>query len=256
MSLRVVSESTRFSNAAASAIALGLLVTAPAGAHTTVKAQAAEGVRDDNALRIGHGCEGDRPITAQSVVFPTDAPELTASDPSAVVSDLSEVIAQGSLAGLAQSIQDRSIFGFQDEVVDANGNVVGFHARRGSLSPNLVGRVPFQFSAPTFVAASCARRLLIKIAIADICSAKQPILELHKVNLWIPDNGSRFATLGGAAGVEGIGGAATLIVNRNTTTNALPIDCGEGFDVTVTPSAEQVDRDLPIPYYWSLKAPR
>lgn len=253
---KVVAASKMISKVAASAITLGVLAVAPAGAHTTVKAQATEGVRDDNALRIGHGCEGDRPITAQSVVFPTDLPELTASDPSAVVNDLSEVIVQGSLAGLAQSIQDRSVFGLQDETVDANGNVVGFHARRGSLSPNLVGRVPFQFSAPTFVAESCARRLLIEIAIADICSTKQPILELHKVNLWIPDNGSRFASLGLAAGVEGIGGAATLIVNRNTTTNPLPVDCGEGFDVTVTPSAEQVDRDLPIPAYWNLKAPR
>lgn len=256
MRARVVSMAKRILESGLSAIALGFLMAAPAGAHTTVKAQATEGVRDDNALRIGHGCEGDRPVTAQSVVFPTDAPELSTSDPSAVVSDLSEVIAQGSLAGLAQSIQDRSLFGFQDETVDANGNVVGFYARKGSLSPNLVGRVPFQFSAPTFVEGSCARRLLIKIAIADICSAQQPILELHKVNLWIPDNGSRFATEGSAAGVEGIGGPATLIVNRNTTSNSLPIDCGAGFDVTVNPSAQQVDRDLPIPYYWILKTPR
>ena len=56
------------------------------------------------------------------------------------------MIAQGSLAGLAQSIQDRSIFTLQDETVDANGNVVGFQARKGTLEPDLVGRVPFQFT--------------------------------------------------------------------------------------------------------------
>lgn len=225
-------------------------------AHTTVRAQATENVREDNALRIGHGCGEDGPVIAQSVVFPGDAPEVRASDPNAAVSDLSEVIRQGSLVGLAQSIQDRSIFGFQDEIVDANGNVVGFQARKGLLRANLAGRVPFQFSAPGFVAESCARRLLIEIAIADICSTAQPILAPEKLNLWIPDNGSLFATLGQAAGVEGIGGAATLVVNRNLQTNPLPSACGAGFDVIVTPSAAQIDRDLPIAGHWGLKPAR
>ena len=231
-------------------LATALLVSAGADAHTTIKAQASEGVREDNALRIGHGCEGDRGVIAQSVVFPTDAPVITTSDANVTLSELAEVIAQGSLAGLAQSIQDRSIFAIQDEKVDANGNVIGFHARAGFLRPNLVGRVPFQFSAPTFVAGSCARRLLIQVAIADICSVRSPILEADKCNLWIPDNGSRFAVEGGAAGVEGIGGAATLIVNRNLATHPLSEECGAGYDVTLTPSAAQVDRDLPIENYW------
>ncbi len=237
-------------------ISLAILLAVSANAHTSVKSQATEGVRDDNALRIGHGCEGDRGVVAQSVVFPTDAPEISTSDSNVTLFDLSEVIVQGSIAGLAQSIQDRSIFALQDEKVDANGNVIGFHARAGFLKPNLVGRVPFQFSAPTFVPESCARRLLIKIAIADICSARPPILDPHKLNLWIPDNGSRFAVEGAAAGVEEIGGAATLVVNRNLATNTLPTQCGAGYDVTVTPSAAQVDRDLPIGYFWSFREPR
>jgi len=224
-----------------------------ASAHTTVQSPTVEGVREDNALRIGHGCGEHGAVVAQSVVFPTDRPELSASDPAVVLTDLAEVIRQGSLAGLAQSIQDRSIFAVQGETVDANGNVVGFHARKGRLEPELAGRVPFQWSAPGFLPASCANRLLVKIAIADVCSAQQPILAPEKVNLWIPDNGSRFAALGRAAGVEGIGGAATLIVQRNAATNPLPAECGAGFDVTVTPSAEQVDRDLPIPGYWFWK---
>lgn len=231
-------------------LATALLAAVGADAHTSIKAQASEGLRDDNALRIGHGCEGDRGVIAQSVVFPTDAPELTTSDENVALTDLAEVIAQGSLAGLVQSIQDRSIFAIQDEKVDGNGNGIGFHARSGFLKPNLVGRVPFQFSAPTFVAGSCARRLLVQVAIADLCSVRPPILEPNKLNLWIPDNGSRFAVAGAAAGVEGIGEPATLIVNRNSVTNPLPDECGAGYDVTLTPSAAQVDRDLPIENYW------
>lgn len=251
MSLQILASfSSRWPSGLVGAVVIGLALASSAQAHTTVKAQTTEGVRDDNALRIGHGCEGDRGIVAQSVVFPTDAPDITSSDPGVTIGALSDVIVQGSIAGLAQSIQDRSIFALQDEKVDANGNVVGFHARAGYLRPNLVGRVPFQFSAPTFVASSCAKRLLVQIAIADICSARPPIFDPAKLNLWIPDNGSRFAIEGAAAGVEEIGGAATLVVNRNLASNALPTACGAGYDVIVTPSAAQVDRDLPIPGYW------
>lgn len=256
MRIRMVSGGTGRAVQAAVAVAAGLFVAAQVEAHTTVKAQMTEGVRDDNALRIGHGCEGDRPVVAQSVVFPTDAPEIATSDPNVVVSDLSEVLRTGSLAGLAQSIQDRSIFALQTETVDANGNVVGFQARKGSLAANLSGRVPFQFSPTGIQASSCARRVRIRVAIADICSFQQPILDPHKVNLWIPDNGSIFASEGRAGGVEGIGEPATLTVNRNLATNPLPSECGAGFDVTVTPSAAQVDRDLPIQYLWFYKAPR
>jgi hypothetical protein len=231
-------------------VLLALLVSGSALAHTTIKSPATEGVRDDNALKIGHGCEGDHGVIAQSVVFPTDAPGISTSDPSVVVTDLSEVITQGSLANLAQSIQDRSIFLHQSETLDANGNVVGFQARWGKLEPDLLGRVPFQFSPPNFVAESCAKRLLIKVAIADICSIRRPLLHPEKVNLWIPDNGSAIATAALAAGVEGIGAAATLTVSRNLTTNPLPAACGAGVDVTVIPSAAQVDRDLPIGRYW------
>ncbi len=232
-------------------VLLALLISGSALAHTTIKSPAVEGVRDDNALRIPHGCGDHHGVIAQSVVFPTDAPDLSSRDPGVVVTDLSEVITQGSLAGLAQSIQDRSIFLHQAETLDANGNVVGFQARWGKLEPELAGRVPFQFSPPNFVAESCAKRLLIKVAIADICSIRRPLLDPEKVNLWIPDNGSAIATKALAAGVEGIGGAATLTVSRNLASNPLPAACGAGVDVTVSPSAAQVDRDLPIGRYWN-----
>jgi len=227
------------------------LAAAGASAHTTVKSQATEGVRDDNALRIGHGCE-DNEVIAQSVVFPTDAPELGASDPTVEILDLSEVIVQGSLAGLVGSIQDRSIFERQGEKTDALGNVIGFFARQGRLDLELAGRVPFSFTAPHFVEESCAKRLLIRVAIADICKTGKQAIRPGKVNLWIPDNGSAFASEGNAHGVDGVGAPATLTVNRNLMANPPDEACGAGFDVIVTPSAAQVDRDLPIPRHWGL----
>ncbi len=225
-------------------------------AHTTFKSQAYEGKTDDNALKIGHGCEVSPgvniPVIAQSVVFPMVRPELSASDTS-TVNSLGDVIVQGTLAGLFDSIQDRSIFLTQGEKQNAAGNATGFWSKNGKLGVHFRGRVPFQFTAPTFVAASCAKRLLVKAAVADICDVTAPTVAAGKVNLWIPDNGSQYANDGKAAGVDGVGAAPTLTVNRDLVTNpfANPAACGAGIDVTVTPAATEVDSRLQIPGYWS-----
>jgi hypothetical protein len=228
-------------------------------AHTTVRAQATEGRTEDNALRIGHGCAvagGDAlPVIAQSVVFPSASPTLTASDGS-TIADLGAVVTQGTLAGLARPLQDRSIFLTQQVKRDALGNIIGFSASDGSLAVDLLGRVPFQFAAPGFVAASCAKRLLIRVAIADICSlSAADTIRAGKVNLWIPDNDSQYATMAAAAGIDGLGAPATLIVNRDTAATPLAPACGAGVDVTVTPSAADVDANLAIPGVWGLSTP-
>lgn len=233
-----------------SAAALVLLSVLSIGSaalgHTTIRVQVTERTRVDNILRIAHGCGEDLPVRAQSVVFPTDSPQLSSSDPNVALSDLSEVIEQGSLAGLNQLVQDRNIFAGQHEKLDLGGNVIGFHATRGRLQHELAGRVPFESTGPGFVASSCAVRLIAEVAVADICRF-QNSLEGDSANLWIPDNGSQIATDGFAGGVEGIGDPARLVVLRNLTTNPLPASCGAGFDVTITPSPEQIDRDLPFP---------
>lgn len=223
-----------------------------AAAHTTVMSTATEGVRADNALRIGHGCEGS-PVIAQSAVFPTDAPVLTTSDPDVTLSDLGEVITQGTVVGLIGAIQSRDIFELQEPKLDSAGNTIGFHAWRGLLREGMRGRVPFEFTAPNFVPESCAASLRIEIAVADICRVKRPVIQAGKLNLWIPDNGSEIATLANTAGVEGVGSPARLTVQRDLAKNPLPGACGAGFVVTVTPSAEQIDRDLPIGSHWRVR---
>lgn len=238
-------------------ILAGLMLAAGiASAHTTIRSQATESVTDDNALKVGHGCttsDGSKlPVIAQSVVFPTSSPEISTSDGSQVTG-LAAVIEQGSLAGLARAIQDRSVFRAQQVKSDALGNAIGFSGTGGALNVTVVGRVPFQFAAPKFVANSCAKRLLVKVAIADVCVLGSGVTDsvyLGKVNLWIPDNGSQYAVLGKNQGVDGIGAPATLTINRNVATNPLPAACGAGIDVTVTPSAGDVTTNLPIPGVW------
>jgi hypothetical protein len=226
---------------------------APALAHTTVQSQSTEGVRADNALRIGHGCE-ERPVVAQSVVLPTDAPQLSTNDPNVTIGDLSEVLTPGSIAGLVHPIQSRDIFSIQHAKLDANQNTIGWIGKLGWLGPHLVGRVPFDATAPSFVTESCATAVRVEIAIADICGLAAPTIRPQKVNLWIPNNGSQFAMEGIANGIDGVGSPARWTINRNLATHPLPAACnGVGFTLTVTPSPEQVDRDLPIGLYWRIR---
>lgn len=221
-------------------------------AHTTVQSQSTEGARADNALRIGHGCE-ERAVIAQSVVLPTDAPQLSTNDPNVTIGDLSEVISPG-IASLVHPIQSRDIFAIQQAKLDPNDNTIGWIGKLGWLDPHLVGRVPFDATAPSFVAESCATAVRVEIAIADICGLAPPTIQAHKVNLWIPNNGSQFAIEGIANGIDGVGSPARWTINRNLAANPLPASCnGVGFTLTVTPSPEQVDRDLPIGAFWRIR---
>lgn len=224
-----------------------------AQAHTTVRDQMTEGKSGDTALKVGHGCTTPggvkRGVIAQSVTWANVNPVITASD-SSTISSLSEVITQGSLLGLIKPIQSRDIFARQGVKADANGNIIAFHAREGVLPPTFLGRIPVQVSSVNFVESSCAKKLLVKVAIADICVATAPTLLEGKVNLWVPSNGSSYATIGASRNIDGVGAPATLTINRDIVANPLDQACGAGIDVTVTPSAAEVDANLPIPLFW------
>ena len=215
----------------------------------------AEGVRDDNALRIGHGCEGERPVIAQSVVFPTDAPELTTSDPSAVVSDLSEVIAQGSSRASSRASRTAASSASRTRA-RCQRQRRRLPRAQGIAEPESRGArsVPVQRAdlrrgvvCPATLDQVRDRRHLQREAADPGAPQGQSLDPRQRLAL-------RGRGRGGRRRGDRWGGDADR--EPESATNALPIECGAGFDVTLTPSAAQVDRDLPIPYYWILKAPR
>ena len=230
-----------------------LLAATGAQAHTTVRDQMTEGKSGDTALKIGHGCTTaggiKRGVIAQSVTWANVNPVITASD-SSTISALSEVITQGSLLGLIKPIQSNDVFAKQGVKVNANSNIIAFHGRDGVLPPTFLGRVPVQVSSVNFDQTSCAKKLLVQVAIADICVATAPTLVEGKVNLWIPNNGSSYATIGTSRNIDGVGAPATLTINRDLVANPLDQACGAGIDVTVTPTAAEVDANLSIPLFW------
>lgn len=221
---------------APTALALAVL-GASAAAHTTVQLQAAEATVTYNNLVIGHGCPtaaGALPVIAQSVVFPTVNPRYTVTG---TMAGNPAVVSISTLANVAQLIQNRDVFARQAEKKNAAGQVIGFEGTEGYLHPELHGLVPFRTAGIGFPADSCATRLVVQIAIADICQKN------GAKNLWIPAVTPRY----GDPTVEGIGSPANLTFNRDLARNPLAAGCGAGYTLTVTPSPEDVDANLRIP---------
>jgi hypothetical protein len=209
-------------------------------AHTTIQNQASEGTTTYNNLVIGHGCtlaDGSKlPVIAQSVLFPTVNPVYTTTG---TVSGNPAVVSITTFANVAQLIQDRNIFSRQREKTNASGNVIGFESTEGSLDPTLHGLVPFRTAGITFPADSCAIRMIVQVAVADVCQ------KLGARNLWIPSVTPKYAD----ASVDGIGSPASLTFNRDLARNPLRASCGAGYTLTVTPSAEDIDANLKIDGY-------
>lgn len=222
----------------ASAIALSAALSAQA--HTTIQVQAAEGTTTYNHLVIGHGCtlaDGTKlPVIAQSVVFPTVNPKYTVSG---TVLGNPTVVSITSFANIAQLIQSKHLFAKQKEKTNAAGAVIGFENTEGELSPTLHGLVPFRTAGVSFPADSCATKLVVQVAVADICQKN------GAKNLWIPSITTKYND----ATVDGIGSPASLTINRDLAKNPLAASCGAGYTFTVTPSAEDVDANLKLDGY-------
>ena len=209
-------------------------------AHTTIQVQATEGQTTYNNLVIGHGCtatDGSKlPVIAQSVLFPTVRPVYGVTG---TMAGNPAVVSIASFANIAQLIQSKDIFSKQKEKLNAAGQVIGFDSSEGSLDPTLHGLVPFRTAGVTFPADSCAVKLVVRVAIADIC-------QKHGLkNLWIPAPTARYAD----PAVDGIGSPASLTFNRELAKNPLPASCGAGYTFTVTPSAEDIDANLKLDGY-------
>lgn len=239
----------------------GLIVSFHAVAHDGFSSEVLEGTGEVMHLSINHGCEGNS-VIAQSVIFPTLNPILKGMDDTGneipAPTDLAEIIENQSLEGLTALIQERNIFWEQDNKTNALKNTIGFYGKKGRLKSGLIGRIAFQYYGPFFVPTSCVKALHIETAIADICSIKPPALQVGKVSLFIPDNGSKIAAEARVNGLEhGIGEPSFLKVVRNLKANPFrdaggkPTQaCGKGITIKVTPSAEDIDHNLPITGYW------
>jgi len=231
-------------------------------AHTSLQTPAiAEGTRVFNAVVIEHGCDDpatgttSTPVFGESVVFPDGADSVITTKPVGAAPATPATPYAGKLtdfvqnwANANQKIQSRDVFTLEDVKYDALGNIVGFWGGNGNLpGVNYLGLIPFVTAPVLLQPASCAASATFVLGIADVCKITGIAgFNTETVNLWTPAVGSNYD--GTPDTNDGYDSPVTLKVTRNQALHPLPAACGAGLDVTVTPSAAQLNRDMPVWY--------
>ncbi|MEO1887945.1 MAG: hypothetical protein ABGX72_11375 [Methyloprofundus sp.] len=199
---------------------------------------------DYNAEVIGHTCKTDDGVALDLlgtvVVFPDGVDSTLTVD--GVASDKKVIDFVTNWGSPVQSISNKDVFGYQDEINTPLGNTVGYWMGGSpGLQNNLAAVLPFRTSGVVIDETSCAKSVTFRTNIADICViTKASEFSTNALNIWsVAVEGSKFQI----PGSKGDDSPATLKVNR---TSPMPEDCGEGVDVIVTPTAAQINRDMPI----------
>lgn len=251
----------------------GLLTSAQAVfAHTRLQTPIIlEGTRVYNNEAIVHGChniaknDNSTPVIGTSVVFPdlsatvTSIPVGSASTVAGVPAGIVTDWVTGIGEGYSKKVYSTDIFSVEYQKNSPSGNPVGYASAGGNILPgvNYTALIPFKTDAIGIQPASCANSVTFVLAIADVCAVTNfGGFNDQTVNLWTPAVGSNYD----GPGLHGFNSPATLKVVRNTTgtpatltsaavaANPLPAACGKGLDITVTPTAVQINRDMPVIY--------
>ena len=264
-----------------------------------------ENKKDYDFVQTSHGCFADTsfaklnrvPVVATSVVFPTDPNSIVETFPSSAktpsgygnpfATDGSQnikgtqssldahfkwtdhtgaVASLASISNILTPMPNTAVFPKWVRKTDTLGNPVGFATYGGKLDPFSTGAYPIALGGISFAPTSCAQKLVIRVAIADVCkrNAFPPGKSDGEANVWINHTTAKFPN----SNLDGIAPLAqpdatspavptaakfwpTVTITRDTKTNPLPANCnGNGLDVFVTPTDAQIDRDLPIPGFW------
>lgn len=224
-------------------------------AHTRFEVNATtEGVRVDNSINISHICTNE-PVIGQVTVFPEVSTALvdTSPDPAAVIGAETFTRSDQSATAFIQTltiagIMNRDTFSMSALIRDSTGNPIGVWSGGGSIPENnWVAKMPVRINPINIVADSCAKKVIIVPAIANVCQ----VTSLNEINGKDADRlDVDFWTAPTAGHPQYDAPAwnfpAPYTVNRDLEKNPLPASCGEGVAVRIYPSAAQLDRDFPV----------
>lgn len=257
----MIKEKNKFKLFAVSAIAAVVIVASQnVLAHTRLKTSTidennANHGSDYNDVVIAHGCknETDGSATIDTIgsvtVFPDGKDSIITTKPAGSDSTVAATPYEGGLTDFVTNwvspvtlIQNNSVFTERGYIKDSLGNKLGFWVGGGNgLTAGFRGLIPFTTTGVVINPESCAKSVTFVVSIADICEITDKSgFRDSTVLLWTPAVGSDFD----GVGLDGYDSPATLKVNRTVT--ALPASCGEGLDVTVKPSAAQLNRDMKV----------
>lgn len=240
-------------------IAVTVIASQGIMAHTRLKTSSinennANHGSDYNDVVIGHGCQNETngsstiDTIGTVVVFPDGKDSIITAKPAGSSSTVAATPHQGALTDFVTNwaspvtiIQSKNVFENQGYIKDSLGNKLGFWAGGGKLTAGYRGLIPFTTAGVVINPDSCAKSVTFAVSIADICEITDSSgFSNATVQLWTPAVGSNFD----GEGLHGYNSPATLKVTRTVT--ALPASCGDGLDVTITPSATQLNRDMKV----------
>ena len=215
---------------------------------STLESSAAHG-STSTAVNVPHGC-GDNPVIG-SIMFLPDTGALMQSSTDSfesfepVEGTMLDYLTQPATIRLVVS---KDVFDTSELIMDAAGlNPIGFWAAGGSIpASNHIGRLPFTISAVGIQPESCANEVVIVPAIANVCN----VTGVDGIDGSDSDNPN--VDVWTAPGVGTIYDApawnypATYTVERDLENNPLPESCGDGLSVRIFPSADQVNRNMPV----------
>jgi hypothetical protein len=229
-----------------------------------------EGDKVYNNIVVGHGCDNKDPTKAKVPVIANNMVLANGQDSTILIDGTINSAAKATdyltnwPSSLVKNVPSTSTFKKQDAILySADGykftsygeevyfSVIGKTSLDGSIPGSFnAGLIPFVMTAPGIVTGSgnCAKTVIIEGAIADICKfTTTKGLAAHTANIWMPSGtGSKFDTFA----LHGLGSPAKFTVTRKST-NPLDAGCGIGQTITIRPSAEQLNKDLPIKGRWA-----
>lgn len=202
------------------------------------------------AVNIPHGC-GDNPVIGNVFFLPdtTDAIVHTSADnfENFETPDGDNALNYIVSSPFIRLIKSNDVYATQEFINDPLGNPIGFWAAGGSLpAHNWVGQLPFNITSVAIQPDSCASKVVLVPAIANVCNVTAMAdidgtnTDDPNVDFWSPPGvGSPFYGPDWSS-------PATFTVERDLEKNPLPASCGDGVAVRLIPSAAQLNRDMPI----------
>lgn len=230
-------------------------------AHTRLSPSSADENRArhatyETAAAIAHGC-GENRVIGHMLVMPDQQDSIveTSSDGQTWTAHNGPVSDFIQAGGFIRVIKDRNTFDIEQLILDPLGNPIGYWAGGGEGLPphHWVGKMPLRIQAVVFQDNSCARSLTLIPAIADVCGITSVAdFNDEAVNFWVKavpgvDPNSEDAKYFGDCS-HACDSPATFKVRRDLNQFPLPASCGQGVDVRVYPSMNQLKRDMKAVY--------
>jgi len=194
---------------------------------------------------IEHGC-GSNPVIGSIIVLPDlGFSPLVKINGEATEEPLDDLLES---AGTQVSLViDKSVFDLQVPIRDELGNAVGFWSGGGTAVPSTaVASLPFRPNVTAeFLEESCVSKVTYRVTAIDVCNQTTLAEGVpdQDWSFWVPAVGSDFD---GEEGGHAYDWTRNITVTRDLEEMPLPTDCGEGDEILVSPSPEQLNRDLRI----------